>query len=117
MEYKCLRLLIIGLLALEIGIAQAPTGDVSGAVYDESGAVVPGATVVITSKDTGASRTFTTGPNGIFSASSLQAGRYEVKVEIAGFRTLLREATVETGAVTTVDMHLQVGATKDVVTV
>ena len=40
-----------------------------------------------------------------------------MKIELQGFHTLIRQATVETGAVTTVDMHLQVGATKDVVTV
>jgi len=42
---------------------------------------------------------------------------YEVKVAVQGFRTILREATVETGGTTNVDLQLQVGATKDVVTV
>ena len=97
--------------------AQAPTGDIAGTVYDESGAVVPGATVSITNKDTGLQRTFTTGPTGIFSAPSIPAGTYDVKIELQGFRTLVREATVETGSVTTVDMHLQLGSTKEVVTV
>lgn len=110
------RLMQVCLLA-NVLFAQAPTGDIAGTVYDESGAVVPAATIAITNKDTGATRTFTTGATGSFSATSLQAGKYEVKVEIAGFRTLLREATVETGATTTVDIHMQVGATKDVVTV
>ncbi|MGA2599776.1 MAG: TonB-dependent receptor [Bryobacteraceae bacterium] len=96
---------------------QAPTGDISGTVYDESGAVVPGAPVVIVNKDTGLQRTFTTGPNGIFSATSIPSGVYDVRIELQGFRTLIRQATVETGSVTAVDMHLQIGATKDVVTV
>src|SRR5438045_4065144 len=98
-------------------LGQAPTGDISGTVYDESGAVVPHASVVTTNRDTGLHRTVTTGTNGIFSATSVPSGVYDVKVEIAGFRTLVRQATVQTGAVTTVDMHLQLGATKDVVTV
>lgn len=110
--------LLTGLFFLTLTIlAQAPTGDITGTVFDESGAVVPNATVLIINKDTGLERTFTTGVNGLFSAPSIPSGVYEVKVEMQGFRTLVREATVETGSVTTADMHLQVGATKDVVTV
>ncbi len=110
--------LLTGLFFLAtIAFPQAPTGDISGTVYDESGAVVPGAPVVIINKDTALQRTFTTGPNGIFSATSIPSGVYDVKIELQGFRTLIRQATVETGSVTAVDMHLQIGATKDVVTV
>jgi hypothetical protein len=100
-----------------LSFAQAPTGDISGTVFDESGAVVPGVTVVIANQETGFSRTFTTGSDGVFSATAIAAGVYEVRAEVPGFRTILRQATVQTGAVTTVDLHLQVGATKDVVTV
>ena len=110
--------LFAAMLALAMAVsAQAPTGSIAGTVYDESGAVVPNATVEIVNRATGAQRTFTTGPEGLFSASSLAAGVYDVKIEVAGFRTLIRQATVETGSVTTVDLHLQVGATKDIVTV
>ncbi|HLJ51465.1 MAG TPA: TonB-dependent receptor [Bryobacteraceae bacterium] len=104
-------------LAVALVFAQAPTGEIAGTVYDESGAVVPNATVLVTNKATGAERTLTSGLNGSFSTTSLLAGSYDVKVELTGFRTLVRQATVETGSVTTVDMHLQLGATKDVVTV
>jgi hypothetical protein len=112
----CSLLTALVFLALA-GFGQAPTGDIAGTVYDESGGVVPNATVVMVNKDTGLQRTFTTGPNGIFSATSIPAGVYDVRIELQGFRTLVRQATVETGGVTTVDMHLEVGATKDVVTV
>jgi hypothetical protein len=114
---RSLLLLSLSLLVTSAAFAQAPTGDISGTVYDESGAVVPAATVLIINKDTGLQRTFTTGPSGTFVAASLPAGVYDVKVEMTGFRTLIRQATVATGAVTTVDMHLQLGATQEVVTV
>jgi len=99
------------------GFAQAPVGDISGTVYDESGAVVPNAPVTITNKETGLVRNLTSNAEGIFSASALPAGPYEVKVEVTGFRTLLRDATIAVGGQTTVDLHLQVGASKDIVTV
>ncbi len=110
-------LYLVCVFVAAFGFAQAPTGDISGTVFDESGAVVPKASVTISNTATGLTRVFETGANGAFSATALPAGVYEVKAEVSGFRTLLRQATVETGAVTTVDMHLQLGATKDVVTV
>src|SRR5258706_1363807 len=116
MKFRSL-LLVLFLLSTFAASAQAPTGDITGTVYDESGAVVVGAPVLITNKDTGLQRTFTTGPNGMFSAAAMPAGVYQVKVEFTGFRTLIRQATGETGGVTTVDMHLQIGAMTDVVTV
>lgn len=111
------RLSLISCCALAACLAQAPTGDISGTVFDESGAIVPSAPITVTNVATGLVRNVKSAPDGIFSATTLPAGLYEVRVEMPGFRTLLRQATVETGAVTTVDMHLQVGATKDVVTV
>ena len=48
---------------------------------------------------------------------ALPAGNYEVRAEAAGFRQMLRPAEVETGSTTTVNIIMQVGATKDVVTV
>ena len=86
--------------ALSLGIfliAQAPTGTISGYVTDESGAVIPNATVTITNKATGFARTATTNAEGFYSAPALPAGDYEVRAETKGFKTLVRAATVEAG--------------------
>src|SRR5205085_12423294 len=96
---------------------QAPTGSISGVVLDESGAVIPNAEVTVTNKGTAAVRALKSNVTGAFTAPFLPAGEYEVKSSMAGFRTLVRDATVETGATTTVDMHMQIGQSKDVVTV
>ena len=108
-------LAVLGLSA--IALAQAPTGIISGTVTDESGAVMPGVTISITNKATGFARAATTNVDGLYSAPSLPAGDYEVRTEHAGFRTLLREATVEAGSSTTVNLQMQLGGTKEVVTV
>ena len=112
-----LRSLLLIPALVACAFAQAPTGTITGTVTDESGAVIPNATVTITSKSTDASRTLTTGTDGSFTAAALLADVYEVKSSVAGFRTIVREATVETGSTTTVDLRLQVGQSKDVVTV
>ena len=44
-------------------------------------------------------------------------GQYEVRCEQPGFRTSVRAATVEAGTTTTVNLPMQVGGTKEVVTV
>lgn len=107
----------LGAILLSVATAQAPTGDISGTVFDPSGSVVPNATITVTNKDTGLVRTLPAGGKGEYSATSLPAGIYELRAEAPGFRVLLREATVAVGAVTTADLHMQVGGTKDIVTV
>jgi hypothetical protein len=97
--------------------AQAPTGTISGTVRDESGAVIPSAAVNITNRATGAVRNLTANAEGLYSAPALPPGDYEVRVEMQGFRTLVREAQVVAGGSTTVDMSMSLGTTQEVVTV
>src|SRR5579872_960767 len=119
--FKALSLSILLVVALVLtGItvwAQVPTGVISGTVTDESGAVIPSAAITITNKATGAARSVTANASGIFSASALDPGEYEVRSENTGFRTTVREATVTAGNTTTVDMAMRVGEAKEVVNV
>ena len=84
---------------------------------DESGAVVPGATVTIRNKETGATRSLVTTEDGAYSAPQLPAGGYEVRVEVKGFRSALVNLMVQTGSTTTAPIQLQVGVTSEVVTI
>ena len=97
--------------------AQAPTGTILGAVTDASGAVIPQATVSITDKATASLRTLTTNAEGLFSAPALAAGEYEVRGEMQGFRTIVRDASVRAGSSTTVNLAMAVGASKEILTV
>ena len=97
--------------------AQEPVGTISGTVHDQSGAVVPGASVTVRNTATGIERMLTSGGDGTFSAPALAAGEYKVIAELAGFRTLQRDVTVATGAVLTVDLRMEVGRASEVVTV
>jgi hypothetical protein len=107
-------------IALSCAIAawgQAPTGIISGVVQDPSGAVVVGAIITITNVASGQNRVLKSGADGAFAAASLLAGNYEVTATSPGFRTTVRDAPVETGATTTVEMRLQVGESREIVTV
>ncbi len=113
-----LSLLALLLVAMSmIAVAQNATGIITGTVSDESGAVVPNATVTITNKATGITRTTTTNAEGLYSAPALVAGEYEVRVEIQGFKTTVRPTLLQAGGDVQVNMAMSLGGTKDVVTV
>ncbi len=106
------------LLTLSVPLmAQVQTGTIVGTVTDPSGAVIQKATVTVTNKNTGASRVIQTEESGVFSAPSLPPGTYEVRVEASGFAASVRSAEVLTGATTTLNVAMQVGAAKETVEV
>src|SRR5215469_17355058 len=107
----------LGCLSLAIALfAQAPTGIISGTVTDATGAVVPSAVITIANTATSAVRTISANAEGLYSAPALQPGDYDVRVTMAGFRTVVRPALVVAGSTTTVDVTLTLGEEKEIVT-
>src|SRR5712691_5775027 len=70
--------------------AQVLYGSLVGNVTDETGAAIPGATVTITHRETGASRDAVTDGTGAYRFPTLQSGHYTVTVQLTGFRTFTR---------------------------
>jgi outer membrane receptor protein involved in Fe transport len=98
--------------------AQLLYGSIVGTVEDQSGAVVPNATVSILSKTTGLTRETKADEVGRYSLLNVPAGSYEMKVSAPGFRTVTREAVeVSINSVTRTDMKLEVGQVSEQVTV
>ena len=118
---KITSLLMLGLLALGItsqsAYAQSATGIIEGTVTDASGAVVPNATVTITNKADNGTRSVTTNAAGAYSAPALPVGEYSVKAELTGFKTVIRDATVNAGGDIAVNLALSVGEASEVVNV
>jgi hypothetical protein len=98
-------------------LAQAPTGSVRGVVRDQSDAVISGARITVSSKGSGAERTFSTKSDGEYQIGNLPPGDYEIKVTVQGFKAGLAPVTVEVGANATVDFKLEVGAASETVVV
>jgi hypothetical protein len=113
------RTLLLGLallLALAPGIyAQISTGNIYGTVKDESGAVLPGATVTL-SGDLG-TRSTTAGSQGEFRFLNLDRGRYKVAIALPGFSTVNQEVSVVTGENISLDFSLKVAQVAETVTV
>src|SRR6266404_9783168 len=87
-------LLALALLTVALslsGFAQT-VGQVTGFVTDPSGSVVVGATVSITNLQTNVARATTTNSAGNYAFPALPPGAYNVKAEMRGFRSQVREA-------------------------
>jgi hypothetical protein len=80
----CLLLFIGAVVYVTPAEAQAPTGNVHGAVTDPSGALIPSAKVVL-SNDSGFSKSVISGSDGVFEVGHLVPGRYSLFVTAAGF--------------------------------
>ncbi len=68
-----------------VAFAQSATGSIEGIVVDQSGAVLPGATITVTQPATGLTRTVVADDQGLFHAPLLPVGVYEVSADLQGF--------------------------------
>lgn len=76
-------------LCVGLAIGQSGTSGVAGTVVDQTGAVVPGATVRLSNPATGFSRTTTTNDNGRFNFASVSPATYKLEIEAKGFKKLV----------------------------
>jgi len=123
------RILFPGIVLLLLMVCAAPAlwaqavaglGAISGVVYDPSGAVVPGAEVVLTNPSKGITRTMVTTEAGVFSAPSLvPSSGYGLTVTMQGFaKWEAKDFEVLVGQTLTFKVNLQLAgaATQVVVT-
>ena len=98
--------------------AQVVGGTISGNVTDNSGAVLPNATVVMTNVATGVQTTVTTNTQGLYSVPNLLPGTYQEKVSANGFQSALRSGIILTvGASIISNLALKVGTVSQTVEV
>ncbi len=98
--------------------AQVDTGTILGTVKDESGAVLPGATVVITHEGQGLTLTSVTRADGTYIFTPIRSGAYSVESEFPGFKKGVRRGiTVAIQDQAVVDFTLQAGGVAEEVVV
>lgn len=76
------------------GFAQVTTGTIFGEVKDQSGAMIPGATVTVHSDAIGLNRVVTSNSAGEFVVPSLPPAKYSITVENKGFKTFKKEGLI-----------------------
>jgi Carboxypeptidase regulatory-like domain/TonB dependent receptor len=115
---KSLICFVVCILAFGCLYAQNNSGTIQGTVTDPSGAVVPGAAIIVRNMDTGLTVSTQTTDAGVFSAPNLPPGRYSVSVEAKGMRRFTQEGvTIRTLTTTTVDVKTDVGEVTNAVNV
>ena len=110
---------ILGVLLLSLSLfAQGNLGRVLGTVTDQTGAVLPGATVSVIDTQRGLARSLITDGAGEYNAPQLIPGTYTVRVEAKGFKTLDRQnVVIEVGKEVRIDLTPQTGEQTQTVTV
>jgi hypothetical protein len=98
--------------------AQQDSAQLGGRVLDPGSAPVAGAAITLRQVDGGAVRLARSGADGAFQVPQLSPGRYEVRVEKPGFKTLVQsELLLRIRTPVTVDLRLQLGAVSESVTI
>ena len=110
---RSVQMLCVPTLLLLVSVsafAQGTAGRILGAVTDESGGAIAGATVVVTDVNRNTPRTLTSDQSGQYNAPNLLPGNYKVHVEAKGFKTFERSGIfLEVGGEIRVDLVMQPG--------
>jgi len=112
-------LVLSGFMGATLVFGQATnTGTVVGLVEDQSGAVVPGATVTLTDPTTNASRTTVTNHAGTYVLVNVSPSTYSITASKAGFELDKTDnLVVQVGTQTTANFKLHVGSAQTTVEV
>jgi len=98
--------------------AQTQTGEIFGRVHDPSGAVLPGATVVLSSPALIQPQTTTAAASGSYRFANLPIGAYTVTFELTGFKRVIRtEVRIQAGFNAEVNGRLELSSVEETVTV
>lgn len=111
------RVVLMLFMATGVCFAQSDTARLQGTVTDSQAAVLSGATVTVTSTDTGRASTVTTNNLGYYSVSALPPGHYKVDVAMKGFKTVSRELALQVAQVGVADFQLAIGAQTETIEV
>src|SRR5579863_7951836 len=124
--YKSVLKFAVSLLGVLLGIflislpafSQASQGTIQGAVFDQTGGVIPGAMVSVIDVARGVTRSLITDNAGQYIAVNLTPGAYTVRAEAKGFRNIEHSGVlVEVGQNIRVDLVVQPGEQTQTITV
>jgi hypothetical protein len=117
-RFSTVVLLCVLLSCVPSARTQQTLGGITGTVMDESGAVIPGATVTIVGDQTKLTRSLQTTDTGNYDFVNLPIGNYTIAVTQMGFQTLnIPSIQVQANRTATVNATLKVGQVGQTVTV
>ncbi|HZT75121.1 MAG TPA: TonB-dependent receptor [Vicinamibacterales bacterium] len=119
MKVRALVLALVALFATSaLATAQQATGQIFGKVTDQSGAVMPGVTVTLTSPILLQPLVAVTSDTGTYQFPRLEVADYTVKFELTGFKTVVNEGIhITVGFSAQVNAQLSVSTVQETITV
>ncbi|HYT76566.1 MAG TPA: TonB-dependent receptor, partial [Vicinamibacterales bacterium] len=108
---------LLALVAPSAALAQVDRATLSGTVKDSGGAVLPGATVSIKNLATNVASQQPTTETGSYLFVNLIPGKYQIDVELSGFKKSSQVVTLDVGARARVDASLEIGSFSETVKV
>ena len=115
---KTIKLGLFLLVCAAFAFGQAASGSITGIVADPTGAVIASASIEVRNVNNGQLYRVASTPTGNFTVTQLPVGRYEITVEVAGFKRFNRQnVTLSAAQVLRLDVPLEVGTNTETVTV
>lgn len=98
--------------------AQTSRGTVSGTIKDPNGAVIPGATVILTNTSTAVERSAETNSEGFYRFDAVDLGNYSIRITASSFGTITKTGiVVNANQTSAVDVELTLGGQENTVDV
>jgi hypothetical protein len=117
MRLKFVLLAVIAVLLAPAAALAQQTGAIAGRVIDSSGLALPGVTVEATSPSLPSDRVTVTSGNGDYRMAALPPGLYAVTFRLSGMQEVTRNAQVQLGQDTAVNVTLSMSGVAETVTV
>lgn len=114
---RALAALFAILAASSLSAQIVETGIITGAVKDNSGAIVPNAPVIVRNSATGLATVLSADAQGIYVSPPLQPGDYTVEIDVAGFKKAIEKVRLEVGQRAAADATLAVGSNAETIEV
>jgi hypothetical protein len=111
---SCLQVLFAALLISLFSLVSwcqtsVSQGSIQGTITDQTGAVVPDATITITSRATGQTLTVKSSSSGAYNSGGLSVGDYQLRVQAKGFKTAQLTIAVDISVTSSGNVKLEVG--------
>jgi carboxypeptidase family protein len=117
MMKRWVALVVVWMMACVSAWGQA-TGQISGTVRDQSGAVLPGVEVTVTQTETGLVRSAVTNETGSYGLANLALGPYRLEAALPGFRTYVQTGILlQVGSNPVINPQLEVGQVTETIEV
>ena len=111
-------LVVLALVGLPVFGQSTATGSLTGTITDPTGAVVPGASVVVKSSGTGQEFTAKTNDEGVFTIPVLASGLYTATISVKGFKqSKVTDIKIDAGKPSSFNVAMEVGSQDQTVTI